>query len=490
LLQSAAMPEPFAIAMGVIGLSMSTFSFFVATVQKTDQFRRDHAKANKALRAAHIQLVMAKIDYKAWKETWCNGPRAFTEADYVYFWGREGYDEVLRVINEMQSSMAELARLLYSSEDFSPPAQATGLTEQQIEVWQRELRNLHSSFDPQKNWLQRIASALTKTAQLTSCVHDLKDWTSSLAELSREKIWDVHFQTDIQPTITNKHLTQMLDRRDLVSRHSKALTQLYDLVLSRQWGLWAVVLRSPDPNGGPESLDSGSVLVNFLAPREGENATDTCVLEFFPSQYRTSIAEIESAKVAIDDWYSKAIREAPSTMETKHMYLMDMYRFRSDLDERLRLTRAAISLTNWSVLLWDTPWTRSICSCCIQFVSTARETEDKSKLVATISAKVRCEKDRSDHLSRKALLLGTSLAEIAIRQQLDVRMPSDGKPTFRLAGAWISAKELLEMVGRERDLPYERAVRYCFWYDEECRRQAREFHPDDIIRFKEQVMDE
>ncbi|KAK0706253.1 hypothetical protein B0T26DRAFT_725940 [Lasiosphaeria miniovina] len=492
------MPEPFSIAIGVIGLPMSTFTFFVSTIQKSDQFRRDFQNAHRALGSAQTQLVMGKMNYRSWKETWCNGPRHFTDDDYVYFWGQEGYDEVRRIVSMMEDSMAELALLLYSSPDFTRPTQPMALTQIQVQKWESELRDLQAGFNPQVGWLGRIASALVGTARLKQCADELKESAGNLAGLSRQLVWAAHFQIEAQPDITNRYLTQMLDRRDLIHHNFKALTRLHRAIEMNRWGIWAVVLRSPDANGGPLSLDTGSVLVNFLASRNSirnaQETGDVSLLMFEPSLF---VVELESVDDTIGAWCDREMLRSAPNIQTHHMYLADTFRFPSHLDSRLRLTGAALGLTNWAFLLWNTPWTQSLCSCCIRFVSvdTSRSTatlqpgQHDPNHLATIITKTRCYKDRGKHIPRKALLLGTSLAEIAIRRLLTIALTSpNGIPRFALGhNPPISANELLGKVRMARDLPFERAVRYCFWYDRE---RQEGFHPDDIIRFKENVINE
>ncbi|KAK3937840.1 hypothetical protein QBC46DRAFT_391695 [Diplogelasinospora grovesii] len=208
----------------------------------------------------------------------------------------------------------------------------------------------------------------------------------------------------------------------------------------------------------------------------------------------TILRFVSSSDAELAGWYERQSRNATPVATTPHMGLADHLRLSSStLDERMRLTRTALGLANWTLLLWDTPWTRGICSYRIGLFSIERETEaESSGHFATFTAAVNCNKRSGEtHMERKALMLGTTLAEIGLRQLLRVGIGGDGAPCFWLRSndQPVSKHSLLEKVEKERGRPFMAAIRYCFRYDKESMRQGRSFHPYDIIRFKENVID-
>jgi hypothetical protein len=92
--------------------------------------------------------------------------------------------------------------------------------------------------------------------------------------------------------------------------------------------------------------------------------------------------------------------------------------------------------------------------------------------------------------SRRALLLGVSLAELATRKTIQVHLNSTGGPVFYIDGLNVSEKALLEQVRDECCNDFKLSVRFCLSFDSKMVSGGLDLlRPNDIVRFKDNVLD-
>jgi hypothetical protein len=255
--------------------------------------------------------------------------------------------------------------------------------------------------------------------------------------------------------------------------------------LSRRWGKWSLVLRPPDEQGEPSSIDGGNgIKIEFDALPAvvgGQIARDLGIVDFYPSQFLRN-------NPAIKQWYSHEAWGTNPRLPTREDYLVARFtiiRGRRETGYRQQLARAAIGLVNWTMLLWNTPWTDGICNCQLRFVTFRRDETDIT--VATFAAANACRKTRQDHIPDKSLLMGVSLAELALMQSITVNLSAGGTINFSANGNTITEIELLDCVKTKNGPGYRSAVWYCFEYSRKLER-GEGFRPHDILVFKENVI--
>src|SRR5207248_1139894 len=81
--------------------------------------------------------------------------------------------------------------------------------------------------------------------------------------------------------------------------------------------------------------------------------------------------------------------------------------------------------------------------------------------------------------SRRALLLGVALAEIALSTAIGVFLNANQEPTFDINGQILTKRELLKKVLSATSESFRNAVYFCFYFDDT--RLEKEFCATDIV---------
>lgn len=153
------------------------------------------------------------------------------------------------------------------------------------------------------------------------------------------------------------------------------------------------------------------------------------------------------------------------------------------------MTRTALGLINWTLLLWNTSWTNCICTCCIRFmdinIAGGMQAATLTPLDNVSNHAVSCSGYGLE--GRKAPLLGLSLAELAIRKPIELTLHT-GQLLFSVDDQRLSSRQLLSRI-EEISPEFMLTVRYCLHYHSKMEASGFMFRADHIILFKEQVID-
>ncbi|EPE26729.1 hypothetical protein GLAREA_02643 [Glarea lozoyensis ATCC 20868] len=461
--------------IGYVGTAAGLVGFLVSTVTRIEQYQRDFRDAAFKLNWYEDRLTSVEGEMTAWGRLWCGG---YSEDDYQSFWGRKGFDSVQRKMTLIQHEVNGIGLLLYGQVLANEDGQVSGIVDRDWEHWKLQLQKLRSV-----DLISRIFFASFRGANLKERTSELEKMVSNLKSDTQRLLFEIQFRPTTNPTVDDDVLQRVLDRKAWVDEHKLILTKLFNL--SRQWGKWSLVLRPPDEQGEPSSIDGGNgIKIEFdalSAVIDGQNTRDLGIVDFHPSQFlRTN--------PTINQWYSDEARDANRRVPTREDYLVARFtitRGRRETGYRQQLARAAIGLVNWTMLLWNTPWTDGICSCQLRFVTFRRK--EINITVATFAAANTCEKTRRPHIMDKSLLMGISLAELAIMQSVTVNLCIGEATNFSVGGKTITEKELLDYVKTRNGPGYRSAVWYCFEYSRKLER-GEGFRPHDILVFKENVI--
>ncbi|KAK0628302.1 hypothetical protein B0T17DRAFT_149874 [Bombardia bombarda] len=477
--------------IGYVGVAMGAINFFLSTIPRIKQFRHDFRTASQQLSDYNIDIILAMITFRAWEETWSRGARKMQKDDYIYFWGVDGYRHVRDRLTEIINQVDEIGRGLYANVDVEQPERRFDMTEHDWRQWHAGLKERVDNFEPNAGWTKKLGMALGDLMILDGRSSRLKRLTEQLLSLSKAKLQERGFRT-IKGEITDAALARILDHKNWVTEYSNVLTKLHSQSLS-EWGTWSLVLRAPDPEGNVSSNNQeNSFLVEFdSCPEQSGGDTDTGIVKFRPhSACRfPDLVEWYAAEVA----GNHVLRDMPQSRNTTTLF--NWFHHQVQSLSNLDFVETALALANWTVLLWQTPWTNGICTCQIRFVKVAHQdtSDDGTTDVATFTAAIYCAKDpdRTHIPGRKALSLAISLTELAIKQPLILNQEIRGRTTFSVGGLGnktFTQEELLGRISATKGAAFRRAVEYCFWYDNRERQERRRFQPDDIIHFEERVL--
>ncbi|KAH8904812.1 hypothetical protein BR93DRAFT_930238 [Coniochaeta sp. PMI_546] len=469
--------------IGYVGTAAGLVGFLVSTVTRLEQYKRDFQGAASKLRWYEIRLTSIDGELTAWGRLWCGG---YSEDDYEYFWTPGGFASVRDIMSLIHHEINEIGLLIYRCGMEGDDKLTDDCTDQDWGRWKlhlAHLRRIQNTYSPRTDLISRIFFSSFRGANLEERLTRLEKMVSLLKTDSQRMLLDIQFRPTASHTVNGDVLQRVMDRKDWLDEHEAILARLY--TLSERWGDWSLVLRLPDEQGRASSIDDGNgIKVEFdvqSTSKSGQRMRELGIIEFYPSRFARD-------NPAITVWYQQMTRVAKLRLPTREDYFVARFTLlrRREPDLRRRLAEAAIGLVNWTMLLWNTPWTEGICSCRLRFIRYQQD-NDADITVATFAATTTCMKTAQVHVSNKSLSMGISLAELALRQQVIVHLDESGRLRFSLDGKAVTETELLDRVKMKNGPGYRSAVWYCFKHSKElaC---GEGFRPHDIIAFEENVI--
>jgi hypothetical protein len=368
----------------------------------------------------------------------CAGLRPYSDEEYEYFWGIEDFKEMEEKFRSIKIEIDDIGLLLYSGFE---PRLSNDVQEPTAENWQRwqeKLESLSTSrkkFNPKPNWISKVCFASFRGANLEERTKRLKDKIDDLREFSTTAYW--YAQTLDDKPVTEGELVRLLDRKQWIDELSNTLTQLYrDCGIADE--IWSLVLSAPDEEGGLLSIDDqADILIEFdvfQVNQAKRNFEPVGIIPLRCSELRQrTLRELlseahRSTQLIIPKRWSQTIKELLVTGLSQTLP-------QSGMDPRITHTTTALRLVNWTILLWHTPWTFDACTCRIRCVCLDLQGE---KWSATITAMPSSLLGPPCHdlalANRRALLLGISLAELALGKKITVTFDSAGEPIFEIDG--------------------------------------------------------
>jgi hypothetical protein len=138
---------------------------------------------------------------------------------------------------------------------------------------------------------------------------------------------------------------------------------------------------------------------------------------------------------------------------------------RQGLDDRRTRADTALGLANWPVLLWHTRWTFGLCSCRIRYAFLDAMGSGNATFTSMPCQLFReaCHIVDMDLKGRRALLLGVSLAELALLTTIQVRRADYDRIIFITDGDQLSEAVLLERIKSVCCDDFKLAVQYCLF---------------------------
>ncbi|KAI9648310.1 hypothetical protein NHQ30_002943 [Ciborinia camelliae] len=401
--------DPFSV-IGYVGTTAGLIAFLASTISRLEQFQRDYIDSSKKLRWYSTQTVSAMCKLTSWQRIWSNG---YSEQEYLYFWGQEGLMAISEKFELIRIEMEEIELLLYGgSHKGEKFIEAAGMEWKELQDWRIQLstRNIHK---PSVNFINKICFASFRGANLEERTRRLQDKVNDLWDFSKVQFREAQYQTTINLEVDGIELHQLVKRKKWMEVCEAVLTQMYQFSITR--GVWSLILSAPDEEGEPCSIDQETgIRVEFDACSESARCSegDLGIVSCYPFHLEPNIE-------AITRWYDKRVCHHTPTRVCRSESFSDLFsnNLPNDPDKTRMFAKAAVGLVNWTMLLWNAPWTNGICSCGLRFV-TVKLQNDSPGTLATFTSAISCPKSEINHIARKALLMGTSLAEIALKESI------------------------------------------------------------------------
>ena len=494
--------EPISV-VGFIGSASGLVGFIAATFSTIDKRRRDFKDSGDILEWYQTKFKTFYITLDAWTRLWCplNGEGAYSDQDYVYFWGTDCFNEMQTKFRLIQWEIDKIGNHIYSGLGAERPEN----TLPSPEAWANWLSERgHVYFQPgtkavkvRGSLLKALYFSFFKNADLEERIKRLDDKLNDLRIFSKQAFWTAQGQFESINPIAEQDLTLLLKRRNWMQRISTPLTHLYR-ECQRMKGSWSLVLGAPDDEGGPSSLDEEADLcIEFDTWRmdyEGTGLEAGGILRLYCSQLTSSRMSIKDIVAEIHD---NAPLEIPTEWSQSIKDLLSGYVVDTSLDivqqvdSKITLATTALGLVNWTLLLWRTPWVSDGCTCRIRLVKIDCGVDSYRVPTLTVmpggSTQLPC---HDPNLSlRRVLLLAVSLAELAISKTVRLRVDSAKKVSFIVEGNEYTKEQLLDQVRWSSNGAVAHAVHYCLYYDSKAQSGQWQFREKDIIQFEGEVID-
>ena len=455
---------------------MGTLGCIVNTISKVDEKVKDIHECKSRLRSFNWQLEDAYLELRVWHSIWI-GKKAFPRDTYVHFWGIEGLDDIQSRVGGITELSDEIKVLLRR-----PGINETGksLSHSELKVW-------HDLIDPDvaelPSWgyldhskarlVHKIGFTLFHNASLLEKIGRLKSHVEGLRDYA-QKTFRLKQQTDPNQKVTPPELRHTSDLKIFVDRISTFASLLYQSRLPSSRLEWAIELGPPDAG---YALDLWSevdrMYIDFMVR---DTALD---VETRASRVRISVEENPVKTRFI-------VQRVHNVVLSHGEHLPDFHRLFSLLEKPARrsrplrkmLTEGVFSgkdrksfeveranliygLGHWMLLLWNTPWSRDLCTCGIRCTLLA-DTHTRHSFSPNPQRSHRYPVCHPSKLAEnRFILLGIALAEIALALPISVIQEQEDT-TYVVGEERVSQKRLLGMLrekfGRNT---ITKAISYC-----------------------------
>jgi hypothetical protein len=488
--------------LGYIGTTAGLIGFLVSTVTRLEKFGRDYKDCGPQLGWYRSKLKTIEWTLIAWKRLWCHeGQRPYLLEDYVHFWGRSGYEEMETKWRLIEEEIQAVGLLLYSGweKKLSVNSCDKRAIWQQRAMLKQQLMDSDKQFVPSLTWLQKICFASYKGANLEERTKRLKDKVDDLKEFSRLAYWNAQYTLDVDSPVTQAELNNLLQRKRWFDEQADYLNQLY-LSCQQSSHIWSLVLSAPDDEANLSLIDDQrDVTIDFDVFRsktglgDGDRLAAAGILSLscFQMQQMPIVKIIQDLNeydaLQIPVQWSTDLKEILSQGKAEYQRLLQRY----GLDHRRTRADTAVGLVNWTVLLWRTRWTLGLCSCRIRYAfldamgnGNATFTSMPCQLFPGI-----CHVVDNGFKARRSLLLGVSLAELALSTPIEIMREESAQLVFVMNEDVISESELLDRVKSTCCNDFKLAIQYCFFYDKKAPDTDYLLPAKDAALFQENVLD-
>jgi hypothetical protein len=304
----------------------------------------------------------------------------------------------------------------------------------------------------------KAAFALVKSAGLKDRISRLKEMLGDLEDYSNTKFHKIH-NSHIEGRPSDDALNELLQLKEGRDRFAHWMNRLHDEQISTA-ECWSLILQIP-VGRGPVALEEEDLDVDFLVEERimddhrkahivklvynRDEAESRSIASLFQTQERLHSSTIEVSRRPL-----LSPRQTPAMRKSMH-------------PERSRM---ALGLATWAFPLIQTPWTTDLCSCVIHLAVC----ENSIVPILDSGSPQRCNTHRwsQDIGNHTFLLLGTTLAELVLAEQIRVgiksRKDSDFEITFQTDEGRFDEKSLLLRIKGNSPV-YMQAVKYCFELD-------------------------
>lgn len=348
---------------GAVGTTAGVISFLVSTVEILNKKFHDFNEGTDHLNHYRQRMIMIKEVLQNWRRIWHNKyQNPFPDTTYTLFWGSTGFEEVKRMILCIERENESIINFLYCKAEDSPK-----ISNQ--DEWGQILIQLSSgrtSRPCEDGWLKKLVYALFQGSLLKERIDRLKEEVELLVQYSRSRYWMLLDQdSDPNNWIKPEKLRRANELHTQLTGASEEMKRIYDTEINSK--NWRLVLGKPPPDETLRNLADGlEFWVEFVTQRSKKYELITVKVD--PAQSmdcveKANVRTISFEGIGIEMSIKRLLREALTDVNLRKQ-------------KETTFGIVAIKLVKSTVLLYEAPWTRRLCTCGILIADTMDGEED------------------------------------------------------------------------------------------------------------------
>ena len=374
-------------ALAVLGFATGTLGFIVSTISKVDEKVQDFRECKSRLRSFKWQLADACMHLRVWHLIWI-GTKPFPDETYVHFWGINGLEDIQTRIDGITELSEQIKNLLHQPVNCET---GSSLPRSELIDWHRiidrDVAGLPSWYEADHNRvglvskigfaLFRNAALLEKIGRLKSHIEGLRDFTQYTFRLKQ--------QCDPNKKVEPAELRRISDLKIFIDRISNFGSLVYNNGILSSRLEWAIELGPP---GAGHALDLWSevdrMYIDFIIRDTAHGVqTNAMRVRLYVEEQLAHIYDglpIVTRRVeqvvlghGLCEPHSEydrffEILPMPVRRSRPLRKMLTGNLFSAEHRKSFKLERADLvyGLGHWMVLLWNTPWSYSLCTCGIR----------------------------------------------------------------------------------------------------------------------------
>lgn len=488
-------------ALACIGFSIGALSFLANTVSKIDERAEEMRECKSRLRSFHWRLQELYLKFAAWQTIWL-GKKPFRDETYIDFWGSKTFEDIHIVMGEILKVSKQIERLLRMT---------SCLDKEQSNAWVHLL-----NLDPFRlaearpmevekiKLMQKIGFTLFRNESLLEKIARLRSQIDGLENISQLS-YRMRQHKDPNTKVTHEELLNASKIKIFIDDVSRYACSLYTLQQSEEQHIrWALELSPPeveqalDPWNEPDTTYLDFFIRNIgQAHQRKAKRFRVFVLGDLGDIQTTSIKTFSKIHEILRDEVDTVLEDGPELFNLLEEPKSRSKPFRKMLTEGIlsgpnrksfdvERAELAYGLAHWFVMLWNTPWSWNLCSCgirCTRLVKSSTRHAFDPRIGGPHWAP---ECHPANFANRRLLLLGITLAEIALTVPISVK-PDGHSLMFTMGERWITGRSLADKIRKQcgRDT-ITKAVRYCLEYED--RKPESTLRPEDFEDYRQNIL--
>lgn len=421
---------------------------------------REWHECRERLRAYKLKLAKCNNSLDQWTRTW----GGFEDETYIHFWSAPAYNMVEALLKDLLGLSSQIRRLIQGKsitqgsekdrkasllERMHKHKEKLGRSESltsQARILEGPSRDDWSKwFDLTRSWrqhsfeqvqtlapdlLHKVAFALYQNSLLEDLLSRMDQTTEDLDVFTRTQ-FRLMQASDVREPVNNREL-QRFDKMKKYWDQLNAYATAVHLGLAKLQPEqpWCLELRIPDPKGNVLTVDHyDDVDMDFALCLDGDDddggVWERVRINFQPTSSDMTIAENLASQVISRHLRAQADKRAkfsrlPAPKKRSlplRTLLQDGIFQRQGMPKAWEKDRARLllGLCNWTIMLWNSPWTQTICCCGIRFHN---QVEPPRQYLFSDGDHMKCR----NHLlaTLKLALLGIAITELTIGKQLRI----------------------------------------------------------------------